>query len=83
MKVRFKDKTSYQVLYYHRFAADESFCRKRNPSMLISEIDIMKNTYRRSQILIVPSSLPVTSHLPSLWKDTEVTFMVCPSNVTS
>lgn len=39
--------------------------------------------YRKSHILIVPSSLPVTSHFPSLWKETEVTFMVCPSKVTT
>lgn len=39
--------------------------------------------YRRSQILIVPSSLPVTSHLPSLWKETEVTFELWPSKTIS
>jgi hypothetical protein len=37
--------------------------------------------YRGSQILIVPSSLPVTSHLPSLWNETAVMFEVWPSNV--
>ena len=38
-------------------------------------------TYLRSQIFIVPSSLPVTTHFPSLWNITAVTFPVCPSNV--
>lgn len=28
----------------------------------------------RSQMLILPSSLPETTHLPSGWKETEVTF---------
>lgn len=36
-------------------------------------------TNRRSQILIVPSSLPVTSHLPSLWKQMAVILPLCPS----
>ena len=39
-------------------------------------MDLEVDEYLRSHILIVPSSLPVTSHFPSLWKETEVTFMV-------
>ena len=38
---------------------------------------------RGSQILMVPSSLPVTSHLPSLWNETAVMLEVWPSNVIS
>jgi len=30
---------------------------------------------------MVPSSLPVTSHLPSVWKQTDVTLELCPSYV--
>jgi hypothetical protein len=41
--------------------------------------DHSKITHRRSHILIVPSSLPVTNHFPSLWNDTEVTLLVCAS----
>lgn len=42
-----------------------------------------KGTYRRSHILIVPSSLPVTNHLPSLWKHTAVIFPLWPSKIAT
>ena len=55
----------------------EAIDEKKKPQELIdSEVD----EYLRSRILMVPSSLPVvTSHFPSLWKETEVMFMVCAS----
>ena len=43
----------------------------------------VREAYRRSQILIVPSSLPVTSHFPSLWKQTAVILELWPSKVTT
>ena len=46
-------------------------------------IEMLVATHRRSHILIVQSSLPVTSHFPSLWKHTAVILLLCPSNTTS
>ena len=58
-------------------------CELLMPSLICSTSPRIHSTYRRSHILIVPSSLPVTNHLPSLWKDIEVTFIVWPSKVTT
>jgi hypothetical protein len=44
-------------------------------------LELRVRAYRMSQILIVPSSLPVASHLPSQWKATAVTFPVWFSRV--
>ena len=41
------------------------------------------STYRKSHILMVPSSLPDTSHFPSLLKAIDVTLLECPSKVVS
>ena len=41
------------------------------------------STYRKSHILIVPSSLPDTNHFPSLLKAIDVTLLECPSKVAS
>lgn len=38
---------------------------------------------RMSQILTVPSSLPLASHLFSVFHAMHVTFEVCPLNVTN
>lgn len=48
---------------------------------VFQEFFIISHHYLISNIFMVPSSLPVTNHLPCDWNWIDVTFFRCPSNV--